>query len=188
MTPIPTEWWLRPDSNAARVGAHSAVVWKRLYFRPLPASRSAVGVAHGPPNALDAAKPTSSSKITSTLGAPAGGRSGSTAGNNASGSLASCGSVPSNGLSGIGSTSRCGPSDSVRPTRFPSTGCGLVHPRAPDRLGSSPDPDDRRVQPAAYAAPSARHHHPPRRLSSTSGQRHHRHHYYAYASVLTTAP
>ena len=54
MTPIPTEWWLRPLSKAARVGAHSAVVWKRLYFRPFPASRSAVGVAHGPPNALDA--------------------------------------------------------------------------------------------------------------------------------------
>ena len=106
MTPIPTEWWLRPDSKAARVGAHSAVVWKRLYFRPFPASRSAVGVAHGPPNALDAAKPTSSSKMTSTLGAPAGGRSGSIAGNDASGSLASYGSVPSNGLSGIGRTSR----------------------------------------------------------------------------------
>ncbi len=28
--PIPTEWWLRPDNNAARVGAHNAVVWKRL--------------------------------------------------------------------------------------------------------------------------------------------------------------
>ena len=28
--PIPTEWWFRPDSSAARVGAHSAVVWKRL--------------------------------------------------------------------------------------------------------------------------------------------------------------
>src|SRR4051795_3937994 len=70
MTPIPTEWWLRPDSNAARVGAHSAVVWKRLYFRPLPASLSAVGVAHGPPNALDAAKPTASSKMTRKLGAP----------------------------------------------------------------------------------------------------------------------
>ena len=106
MTPIPTEWWLRPVSKAARVGAHSAVVWKRLYFRPFPASRSAVGVAHGPPNALDAAKPTSSSKMTSTLGAPAGGCSGSIAGNDASGSLASYGSVPSNGLSGIGRTSR----------------------------------------------------------------------------------
>ena len=48
MTPIPTEWWLRPLSKAARVGAHSAVVWKRLYFRPFPASRSAVGVAQRP--------------------------------------------------------------------------------------------------------------------------------------------
>ena len=53
MTPIPTVWWLRPVSKAARVGAQSAVVWKRLYFRPFPASRSAVGVAHGPPNALE---------------------------------------------------------------------------------------------------------------------------------------
>ena len=68
MTPIPTVWWLRPVSRAARVGAHSAVVWNRLYFRPFAASRSAVGVAHGPPKALDAAKPTSSSKMTSTFG------------------------------------------------------------------------------------------------------------------------
>src|SRR3954452_24742083 len=103
---MPTEWWLRLDRNAARVGAHNAVVWKRLYVKPLPASRSAVGVAHGPPNALDAPKPTSSSKTTSTWGAPAGGRSGSIAGNDASGSLASYGSVPSNGLSGIGRASR----------------------------------------------------------------------------------
>src|SRR6188508_2041666 len=34
MLPIPTEWWFRPESSAARVGAHSAVVWKRLYFSP----------------------------------------------------------------------------------------------------------------------------------------------------------
>jgi hypothetical protein len=26
MPPIPTVWWLRPLSNAARVGEHSAVV------------------------------------------------------------------------------------------------------------------------------------------------------------------
>ena len=49
---MPTEWWLRPVSSACRVGEHSAVVWKRLYFRPFAASRSAVGVEHGPPNAL----------------------------------------------------------------------------------------------------------------------------------------
>src|SRR3954451_18906847 len=106
MTPIPTVWWLRPDNRAARVGAHSAVVWKRLYFKPFAASRSAVGVAQGPPNALEAAKPTSSSRMTSTFGAPAGGRSGSIAGNAASAALASTGSVPSNGLSGIGKSSR----------------------------------------------------------------------------------
>ena len=28
--PMPTVWWLRPVSMAARVGAQSAVVWKRL--------------------------------------------------------------------------------------------------------------------------------------------------------------
>src|SRR6476646_4246808 len=106
MTPIPTVWWLRPVSKAARVGAHSAVVWNRLYLRPFPARRSAVGVAHGPPNALEAAKPTSSSKMTSTFGAPAGGSSGSIGENVASGSLASRGSAPSYGLSGIGRTSR----------------------------------------------------------------------------------
>ena len=67
-------------SSAARVGEHSAVVWKRVYFSPSPASRSAVGVAHGPPKALDAPKPTSSISTTSTFGAPAGGRSGSIGG------------------------------------------------------------------------------------------------------------
>src|SRR4051812_30977226 len=139
MTPIPTEWWLRPDSKAARVGAHSAVVWKRLYFKPLPASRSAVGVAHGPPNALDAAKPTSSSRTTSTLGAPPGGRSGSIAGNDAPGSLASYGSVPSNGLSGIGSTSRRGPSASAWLTKFLSTGGASRHPRRRIAYGHHPN-------------------------------------------------
>src|SRR4051794_29530682 len=103
---MPTVWWLRPVRSAWRVGAHSAVVWKRLYFSPSAASRSAVGVAHGPPNALEAAKPTSSSSTTSTLGAPAGGRSGSIGGKVAAGSLASIGGSPSYGLSGIGRTSR----------------------------------------------------------------------------------
>src|SRR5215203_3638341 len=106
MTPIPTEWWLRPDSKAARVGAHSAVVWKRLYLRPFPASRSAVGVLHGPPNALEAAKPTSSSRTTSTFGAPASGRKGSIGGKLAPGSFASNGTEPEYGRSWIGSTSR----------------------------------------------------------------------------------
>ena len=89
MPPIPTAWWLRPESIAARVGEHSAVVWKRLYLSPAAASRSAVGVRHGPPNALDAPKPTSSSRITTTFGAPAGGRSRAMGANFVSGSLAS---------------------------------------------------------------------------------------------------
>ena len=76
MLPMPTEWWLRPVSSADRVGEHSAVVWKRLYFSPPAASRSKFGVRHGPPNALDAPKPTSSISTTRTLGAPAGGPNG----------------------------------------------------------------------------------------------------------------
>src|SRR6478609_866262 len=113
MTPIPTVWWLRPVSKAARVGAQRAVVWKRLYLRPFAASRSAVGVAHGPPKALDAANPTSSSSTTSTLGAPAGGRSGWIGGNVTSASLASSGSSPSYGRFGIGSTLRESSSDTL---------------------------------------------------------------------------
>src|SRR3954447_25898590 len=102
ITPIPTVWWLRPVSRAALVGAQRAVVWKRLYFSPPAASRSAVGVAHGPPNALEAANPTSSSRMTSTFGAPAGGRSGSIGGKLDSGSLASKAATPLYGRSGTG--------------------------------------------------------------------------------------
>jgi hypothetical protein len=86
---MPTEWWLRPVSRAWRDGEHSAVVWKRLYFRPLAASRSAVGVAHGPPNALDAPKPVSSIMTMSTFGACSGGRNGSIGGKDVAGSFAS---------------------------------------------------------------------------------------------------
>src|SRR5262245_47927819 len=70
--PVAVEWWLRPVISAARVGEHSAVVWNWLYLRPLAASRSNVGVGIGPPNVLDAPKPTSSVRIKRTLGAPAG--------------------------------------------------------------------------------------------------------------------
>src|SRR5262245_29443650 len=44
MTPVPAEWWLRPVSNAARVGEQSDVVWKREYRRPIFATRSRFGV------------------------------------------------------------------------------------------------------------------------------------------------
>src|SRR5689334_21085706 len=87
--PMPTEWWLRPVSSAWRVGEHSAVVWKRLYFRPRPASFSAFGVLQGPPKALDEPKPASSIRITRMLGAPLGGRTCSIGGYFVSGSFAS---------------------------------------------------------------------------------------------------
>jgi hypothetical protein len=87
--PIPTAWWLRPDSNAALVGEHNAVVWNRVYFSPWAASRSAVGVLTGPPKALAAPNPQSSINTTSTFGAPAGGRNGSMGGKLVAGSLAS---------------------------------------------------------------------------------------------------
>src|SRR3954451_10780033 len=152
--PIPTEWWLRPVSSAWRVGEHSAVVWKRLYFSPFAASRSAVGVAQGPPTALAAPNPTSSSNTTSTFGAPAGGRSGSIAGNDVSGSLASYGSVPSNGVSGTGSTSRRGPSDSAWLTKILSTGCPSRHPPHRIARGHHPIGVSERAQPAADASQS----------------------------------
>ena len=87
--PIPTAWWLRPDSSAARDGEHNAVVWNRLYRKPPAASRSAAGILTGPPKTLEAPKPTSSSSTTSTFGAPGGGRSGVIGGKLVSGSLAS---------------------------------------------------------------------------------------------------
>jgi hypothetical protein len=71
------------------VGEQSAVVWNRLYCRPSAASFSKVGVAHGPPKALDEPKPASSIRTMSTLGAPAGGRNCSIGGYFVSGSLAS---------------------------------------------------------------------------------------------------
>jgi hypothetical protein len=89
MCPFPTEWWFRPEINAARVGEQSAVVWKRVYLSPFAASRSAVGIAAGPPKALPAPKPTSSSSTTSTFGAPAGGMIGSIGANLLAGSRAS---------------------------------------------------------------------------------------------------
>ena len=106
MFPMPTEWWFRPVSSADRVGEHSAVVWKREYFSPCAASRSKFGVRHGPPNALEAPKPTSSISTTITFGAPFGGRSGTIGGYDVSGSLASYVVSPTGGTSGIGSECR----------------------------------------------------------------------------------
>ena len=57
----------------------------RVTQAAIPGS-SAVGVRIGPPNALDAAKPTSSSSTRITFGASSGGRKGSIGGNFVSGS------------------------------------------------------------------------------------------------------
>src|SRR5262249_46238238 len=72
MLPIPTLWWLRPVSRAARVGEHSAVVWNWLYLNPMFANRSRVGVGIGPPKVLAAPKPVSSVMMRRTFGAPFG--------------------------------------------------------------------------------------------------------------------
>src|SRR5262245_48153953 len=118
--PIPTAWWFRPVSNACLVGSHNAVVWNRLYLSPPAASRSAVGVRHGPPNTLDAPKPTSSSSTISTLGAPSGGSNGSIGGNAVSGSFASYVVRPGDGRSGIGNIVRACRSALIRLLAFGS--------------------------------------------------------------------
>ena len=71
--PKPTAWWLRPVSSAARVGEHSAVTWNRLNRTPSSAIRVMAGDAIGPPNALGFPNPASSTRTSSTLGAPSGG-------------------------------------------------------------------------------------------------------------------
>src|SRR5262245_31078401 len=58
--------------SAAREGEQSAVVWNILYRSPAFTNLSKVGVGIGPPNVEAAAKPTSSVRISSTLGAPFG--------------------------------------------------------------------------------------------------------------------
>src|SRR5215471_10539502 len=100
MTPVLQLWWLRPVIRAARVGEHSAVVWKRLYLSPRLASLSNVGVGIGPPKVLDAPKPTSSVMMSSTLGAPLGGLT--SLGKSGLDSSAFRSMSPLNGASGLG--------------------------------------------------------------------------------------
>src|ERR1700679_2405126 len=59
-----------------RDGEQSAVVCMLLYSKPFPARRSILGVSHGPPKQPSCPKPTSSSTMNNTLGAPALERSG----------------------------------------------------------------------------------------------------------------
>src|SRR5215831_13289439 len=89
--------------SAARVGLHSAVVWKWLYLSPFSASFVNVGVWQGPPNVLVAPKPTSSSRTRRMFGAPAGAFTG--CGKSDFDSLARRLMVPRNGWGGFGSTS-----------------------------------------------------------------------------------
>src|SRR5207245_10744967 len=84
-----------------------AVVWKRLYFSPAAASFSAFGVLQGPPKALAEPNPASSIRMSSTLGAPLGGRNCSIGGNLVSGSFASYVIRPVRCGVGIGRCERC---------------------------------------------------------------------------------
>ena len=57
MPPMPT---VVVASAQHRLRGRAGPWWKRLYFRPSAARRSAFGVGGAPPNALDGPKPTSS--------------------------------------------------------------------------------------------------------------------------------
>ena len=106
MLPMPTEWWLRPVSSACRVGAHRAVVWNRLNRSPPAASRSAVGVWHGPPNALEAPKPDVVEQDHQDVGRPGRRTQRLDGGNAVSGSFASYVVRPGVRRCGIGSIVR----------------------------------------------------------------------------------
>src|SRR5215469_8201634 len=89
--------------RAARVGEQRAVVWKLVYRNPAWATRSKVGVEIGPPNVLDAPKPTSSVRMSKIFGAPFGGCT--SLGKSGTESLAVRPMRPLNGGSGLGSVS-----------------------------------------------------------------------------------
>ena len=73
MAPIWALWWFRPVSSAARVGEHNAVVWN--WFVAQTGATLIPGLESGRDRQRwrAAPKPTSSSRTTTTLGAPAGG-------------------------------------------------------------------------------------------------------------------
>ena len=83
------EYWLkqiaRPDSGlSARTIADYSWTWQKYIDSPTSSLRGLT--RHGPPNVLAAPKPTSSSKMIKTFGAPSGGSSGSIGGTAVSGS------------------------------------------------------------------------------------------------------
>ncbi len=59
-----------------RVWLHRAVMWKRVYFNPLLAKLSILGVGTGPPNVEHIPNPTSSKRMIKTLGLPGWARFG----------------------------------------------------------------------------------------------------------------
>src|SRR6516225_8172376 len=91
--------------SAALVGEQRAVVWYILYRSPLSASRWKLGVGIGPPKVLLAPNPTSSVRISRTLGAPAG--ASTPFGKSGVESLTVRPILPLNGGSGMGKTLPC---------------------------------------------------------------------------------
>ena len=65
---IPTAWFDRPVSSAARVGEQSGVTWKFVNCRPLAARASMFGVSMSEPKHPNWAKPVSSMRMRITFG------------------------------------------------------------------------------------------------------------------------
>ena len=72
MPPMPTRWWFRPVSIAARVGEQTAVTWNALYVNPISWTRVRVGVRISPPNVSGPPNPASSMRTMRTFGATFG--------------------------------------------------------------------------------------------------------------------
>ena len=108
MPPMPTRWWLRPVSSAARVGEHTAVTWNRLYVTPCCCTRVRFGVRMSPPNVSGPPKPASSISTISTFGASSGAFTGATMLQSPTDSSIVSPATPENDFSLIGSTVRSG--------------------------------------------------------------------------------
>ncbi len=72
MVAMPTVVALRPVSNDARVGEHSAVVWNCDSRTPRSAMRDMAGISTRPPKQSQVAMPVSSQTRYRTLGAFSG--------------------------------------------------------------------------------------------------------------------
>ena len=72
MPAMPTEWWLRPVSNAWRVGELMRGGVETVILQPGCSQLFSGRHRQGPPKALEAPNPTSSIRMSRTLGAPFG--------------------------------------------------------------------------------------------------------------------